>query len=381
VGIDPKSKIHFPPIFCPTSIEEFSRTFIRKPEIEVHVEKARMNYKQLGAHMLIVLFILLAVAPITLSQPQLAITVATEKHDYHYRQLVKIYGNVTYQGALVADGLVAIQTTFPHSLEGHNVTRTVPANATPTEDWVIEVTSIITTDSNGNPQTTFSNGGYAWFEVNIKNNADFGNKTVLYTLTLCDSDSTPFKFHWVRLIISAGANFTERVRLDLNGYDGGTWVSTGSAKAYANVYTNFPSMGGYPYSPEKSATFTITSTSMQTTTAKTTDTQTASSYNSYHAAIRIPPNVPLGTYNITVSAYYRGFKDTYTTVTFDREYEMRGDVIFNHKIDIFDIVAVATAYGKKGGLPRWNPEADLDANGKVDIFDVVKVATNYGKVY
>jgi hypothetical protein len=345
------------------------------------VEKARMSHKQLGATMLVALVILLAVAPVTLSQPQLAITVTTKKHDYHYRQLVEIFGDVTYEGTLVADGLVAIQTTFPHGLEGHNATRTVPANATPTEDWEIEITSITTTDPDGNPQSTFNKGGNAWFEVNITNNAEFGDRVVLYTLTLCDSDSTPFKFHWVRVTIPAGGNFVERVRLDLNGYDGGTWVSTGSARAYANVYSNWPSMGGYPYSPEKSAAFTITSTSMQTTTAKTTETQTASSYHSYQAAIRLPPNVPPGTYAITVSAYYRGFRNANATTSFDREYEMKGDIVFNRKVDIFDIVTVATAYGTNGGVPKWNPEADLVANGKVDIFDVVTVASNYGKEY
>jgi hypothetical protein len=340
-----------------------------------------MSRKQLGAHMLIALVILLALAPITLSQSQLAVTVATEKPDYHYRQLVKIFGNVTYEGALVADGLVAIQTTFPHSLEGQNVTRTVPANAIPTENWAINITSFMTTDSNGNPQSTFSKGGNAWFAVNITNNDQFGNKTVLYTLTLCDSDSTPFQFHWVRVTLLAGTFFSERVRLDLNGYDGGTWVSTGTAEAYANVYSTWPSMGGYPYSPEKSAAFTITSTSMQDTQAKTAETQTMSSYHSYQTAIRLPPNVPPGTYTITASAYYRGSKNANAATTFNREYEMQGDIIFNHKIDISDIVVIATAYGTHGGVPKWNPEADLDANGKVDILDIVIIAGNYGKTY
>lgn len=333
---------------------------------------------------LLALITLFIMAPVAFSQPQLAITVTTGKSEYHYRQLVNVYGNVTYFDQLVDEGLVALQITFPHSLEGFNATRTVPANATPTESWAIEITSFKTTDSNGNTQTSFGIGGYAWFEVTIWNNDDFGNKTVLYALTLCDSDSTPFKFHWVRVTIQAGTNFTERVRIDLNPYDGGTWLSTGTAKAYANVYTNWPSMGGYPYCPEKSAAFTITSTGMQTTASTTsaaTSATTASSYNSYQAAIRLPPNIPLGIYTITASAYYNGFGDTYTTTAFNREYELKGDIMYNRKVDIFDVVAAASAYGTKGGVPLWNPEADLDANGKVDIFDIVTVASNYGETY
>jgi hypothetical protein len=330
------------------------------------------------------LIILFFTAHPVLLQSQLEVTVTTQTKNYHYRQLVNVYGNVTYNDELVSNGLVALQITFPHSLEGFNVTRTVPANATPTENWKIEIASFSSTNSEGDPQTIFSKGGDAWFQVTIQNNEDFGDETILYTLTLCDSDSTPFKFHWVRTTIPAGGNFNELVRIDLNAYNGGTWVSTGIAKAYANVYTTWPSMGGSPYSPEKSAAFTITSSSLQTIATAPSPTipaQTASNYNSYQASIRLPPAIPLGTYTITASAYYRGSTHSWTTTTFDREYELKGDIIYNRRIDIFDVVAVASAYGTKGGVPNWNPEADLDANGKVDIFDVVTVAGNYGVVY
>jgi hypothetical protein len=335
---------------------------------------------------LIALLILLAVAPATQAQPQLAITVSPEKRHYHYRQLVSVYGNVTYLGELVDEGLVAIQITFPHSLQGFNATRTVPANATPADDWQVETISIMTTNSEGDPQTSFTKGGDAWFKVTLRNNLAFVNRTVLYVLSLYDSDSTPFKVHWARVTILPESTFTELVRLDLNGYDGGNWVSTGTAHAYANVYTDWPSMGGSPYCPEQSAAFTIVATGTQVT-GLTTPTETAagittlSSYNSYQAAVRLPPNIPIGTYNVTASAYYNGIRDTYTSTTFARDYEMPGDIIFNRKVDIFDVVAVASAYGTQGGAPTWNPEADLDANGKVNIFDVVIIAGNYGKTY
>ena len=338
------------------------------------------------ACMLLALITLFITLPVTFSQPQLSITLDTEKINYHYRQLVSIYGNVTYFDVPVEEGLVALQITFPHGSAGFNATRTVPANATPTDDWEVEIVSVRTLDGNGDPQTIFSKGGNAWFEVEVHNNSVFGNKTVLYTLTLFDSDSTPFKSHMVRATIQAGTSFTDRVRMDLNGYDGGAWVSTGTAKAHASVYTNWPSMGGYPYCPEKSATFTITSTDLQTTTlpeSAATPAQTASYYNSYQAAIRLPPDIPLGTHIITASAYYNSFT-AYTNTSFEREYEMKGDILYNRKVDIFDIVAAASAYNTKGGLPRWNPEADLPLptpNGKVDIFDIVAVSSNYGKTY
>ena len=349
--------------------------------------KVEMLKKPL-ASILLAIVILFLVTHTALSQPELEITVTTQKKSYHYRQMVNVYGNVTYDDVLVEDGLVALQITFPHSLEGFNATRTVPANATPSQTWTIEIISVTTVDSSGNPQTVFNKGGNAWFKVITRNNDPFENITVLVTLTLCDVDSTPFKFHWLRITVPAGTNLTEMVRLDLDSYDGGNWVSTGTANAYANVYSTWPSMGGYPFCPEKSAAFTITSTAMQTIATPptapapaTTPAPTASSYNSYHASIRLPPNLPLGTYTITVSAYSRGFKNVYTTTTFNRDYELPGDVVYNRKVDIFDIVAVAAAYGTKGGIPNWNPEADFDKNGQVNVFDVVIVAGNYGVTY
>jgi hypothetical protein len=60
---------------------------------------------------------------------------------------------------------------------------------------------------------------------------------------------------------------------------------------------------------------------------------------------------------------------------------LRGDIVFNRKIDIFDLVKVATSYGTQGGNSRWNPEADVVPNGIINIFDIVTVATLYGKTY
>lgn len=343
--------------------------------------------KRTLASLLLAIITLFLMTQTVLSQPELEITVTTPKKSYHYRQMVNVYGNVTYNDVLVEDGLVALQITFPHSLEGFNATRTVPANATPSQAWTIETIAVTTVDSSGNPQTVFNKGGNAWFRITVRNNDPFENITVLLTLTLCDVDSTPFKFHWLRTTIPAGTDLIEMVRLDLNGYDGGNWVSTGTAKAYANVYSTWPSKGGYPFCPEKSAAFTIASAGMQTTTLPgaaapaSTPAPTASSYNSYQASIRLPPNIPLGTYTITVSAYSRGFKNVYTTTTFNRDYELLGDIVYNRKVDIFDIVVVAAAYGTKGGIPNWNPEADFDKNGQVNVFDVVIVAGSYGVTY
>lgn len=347
-----------------------------------------MQAEKVSACLILALISTLVIAPITLSQSIfLKVTVTTEKSAYHYRQLIRIYGNVTYEGALVEEGLVGLQVQAPN--DRTMALRTVPANTTPSDSWAIEITSFMSTDSDGDPKDTFEKDSWAWFKVSIRNNNSFGNKTVLLTITLCDVDSTPFQLHWLTTVIDAQATLTEMPRLLVGAYDGGDWVSTGGATAYANVYTDWPLNDGYPYSPEKSANFMITSGSGLSSLSTSSVLPTSDNgYNSYEAAIRLPPQTPLGTCTIIASAYYNGHKDAFDTTTFDREYEMLGDIVFNRKIDIFDIVIIAAAYGTQGGDILWNPEVDITsastfehADGKVNLYDVVLVSGRYGTEY
>jgi len=300
---------------------------------------------------------------------------------------VNIYGNVTFEGELVEEGLVGLQLQDPNNRTV--ALRTVPANRTPSQSWSIEITSVLPTDYEGNPQNSFVKGNDGWFKISLKNNDPFGSKNILLVITLCDFDSTPFRIHWVEKILAGGETLTEMVRLSISAYDGGDWVSTGNATVYANVFTDWPVNGGYPYSPEKSAVFTITSTSGAISTSTISASQAMEdNYHSYEVSIRLPPQAPLGIYTITASAYYQGFNDAFNTVVFSREYEMLGDILYNRKIDIYDIVVAATAYGTQGGSTLWNPEADLtsknkpeEADGKVDLYDVVYVTGKYGTTY
>lgn len=58
---------------------------------------------------------------------------------------------------------------------------------------------------------------------------------------------------------------------------------------------------------------------------------------------------------------------------------IHGDVDGNSEVDIFDIVAIAGAYGSEEGDPTYNPNYDIDGDGDVDIFDIVAAAGHYGE--
>jgi parallel beta-helix repeat protein len=58
-----------------------------------------------------------------------------------------------------------------------------------------------------------------------------------------------------------------------------------------------------------------------------------------------------------------------------------GDLNYDGKVDIDDIVEAALAFGSYPGHPRWNPIADVNQDDHVDIDDLILIAMNFGKSY
>jgi hypothetical protein len=69
-------------------------------------------------------------------------------------------------------------------------------------------------------------------------------------------------------------------------------------------------------------------------------------------------------------------------------YHILGDVDFDGKVSLTDLVLLANAYGTtpaSGGTPgvwhAWNPNADIDGNGVVGLSDLTILAFYYGQHY
>ena len=58
-----------------------------------------------------------------------------------------------------------------------------------------------------------------------------------------------------------------------------------------------------------------------------------------------------------------------------------GDLNFDGKVSLTDLVTLANAYGSKPGDKNWNPNADIDGNGVVGLSDLVILAQHYGQHY
>lgn len=56
-----------------------------------------------------------------------------------------------------------------------------------------------------------------------------------------------------------------------------------------------------------------------------------------------------------------------------------GDLNGDGVVDINDIAVAGLAFGSFPGHPRWNPIVDVNKDNKIDIYDLVIIATNFGK--
>lgn len=238
-------------------------------------------------------------ANLTLAQNSLKVTIQTDKASYQLRELVNMYGNVTYNDNLVDAGLVAIQVEDPNKTI---VIRTIPANTTPNQDWNIQIMSFIPCDDLGNPKTIFQRGKWATFKVTVKNNLPIAQK-ILVVINVYDSTMIPIEISAVQFEMSPGGIdvFMPSIWIE-------EWATTGNATAYANVYSDWPKNDGYPYCPEKTTTFQIVSFEGESPKTEKQEFEIIETNASYQAFFRLSPGPPPGVYHIYVTALHRGWK-------------------------------------------------------------------------
>ena len=62
------------------------------------------------------------------------------------------------------------------------------------------------------------------------------------------------------------------------------------------------------------------------------------------------------------------------------KYFITGDIKYDCKVDVFDLISVAMIFGSGEGDPDYSGLMDLNIDGKINIFDIVLVALNFGNV-
>jgi hypothetical protein len=333
---------------------------------------------------LLLITIIALTSSLTLAGSLLKVTVVTDQTLYTYRAKVQVKENLTLSGTPV-NGLVGIEVNSLNvsyeSSYAHMVARTV-GTLPPNLGYNITIVSVKTTNSNGTLKTSFTRGTTAYINVTVINHSAY-ERPVLITVLAADSDSTPITsevLSYFQTPLAGGGEISYTAQFYID-----TWVSPGPAMLYANTYSNWPSVGGFPYTAEKKFNFTILRGGAPASTVSNQQIDTASapaiqSTGVYNVSFRLPPYAPQGLYSVNATAWSQEFSANAST-EFTLARQMLGDINFDHRINILDVVAVTTIYGASSGSANWNPQCDVHPDGVINILDIVVVTSKYGETY
>jgi hypothetical protein len=121
----------------------------------------------------------------------------------------------------------------------------------PRDALSINITSIVPCNQIGQPVSSFAQGTMAYANVTLSSNSMYP-EPLLLTINAYDSNASGMGvMSFQGPLAPEGTTFTLGFPIPNN-------ATVGTAKLYANALTDWPSKGGVPYSPERTATFQIT---------------------------------------------------------------------------------------------------------------------------
>jgi len=292
-----------------------------------------------------------------------------------YKGLVKIAGNVTYEGELVQNGLIGIQVEN-HPLNPSQsktvVMRTLPLNANQSLPFSLRILSLLPVDDYGNPKPSTKRGTYLWVNMTVKNKG-LSPREAYLCITLADSGLVPLCVEKAIITMPAGAIniFMPRAYIP-------KWAAVGTAYIYGNIYNSWPKDGGDPVCSEKISNFDIEQPSSMSPPQPTQN-------GTYEMNFRLRPDMAWGTCQVNASAWspsaggYTGYSSA------DIEYWLPGDFNKDCDVDLYDAVGLLQRYGAKQGTPSYNevydiamPPTPCHADGVIGIYDAVLMLTCYG---
>jgi len=311
----------------------------------------------------------LLISLIAYATSTLTITATTDKQTYNVGETVKISGNLTLNGTLVPDALVAVQVDDPKG-SLHTI-RTCFTGSPSVGNLTIEVLQVYLSDEMGKPRSSVSRGKLAYFTIIWRNNDNVSHEASI-TLNLYYGNAVPF-LAFVPFTGEVPANKTQNMTATVPIP---TDASVGDATVYAAAFTSLPKYGGLAYCPEKSSIFTITAssgTTFPTGGPLVTPQSAEGTYDLIFNLLRTGGK--LGNYAIYATCQHQG-KQAAATNTF--KVVLVGDLNIDGVVDMKDITTILRAYGSTPGQPKWNPNCDVNGDGIVDMKDITIVLRNYG---
>jgi hypothetical protein len=316
--------------------------------------------------------------------PTLVLTLETDKTTYNVGETVQINGALYYDwggnlNPIPVEDIVALQINYP-STYGLYLLRTLSTGSLQYKTWDVEILQLTPCDESGNPKSSFKRGTIAHFKIEWKNNDNTAHYTRII-FALYYANNQPF----ATFAPISGTLDPNRTEMAIIPVPISSDAVTGPAKIYASAISDWIAQNGYPYCPEKSAEFTITSStgsvipSTSTKTATTYQSQTTTDTVStvYNLNITIPTTgAYIGDYSIYVSSRLLGERQATNTTTF--KVILLGDINGDLAVTIADYQLLKKAIPSTPGNPNWNPKADLNGDNKVDIKDYAIIKQNVG---
>jgi hypothetical protein len=242
------------------------------------------------------------------------------------------------------------------------VTRTVNTGQNPQTPLLAEVNSVYSSDLSGNPVSTVTKNGLAYFKATVSN-YDLASRTILVTLNIYDSNNVVLSQVSAEIPIPA----RDTTSFIISAFIPPGAVS-GTAVVFADAYTAWPNAGGVPYCPEISATFNINSP------GGSPPSTPSGNQGVYSLIFKLPQRASVGSYTVYTSAARDGITASQSTsFTVIQPGDFNGDAI----LDFSDTTTYVKNYLKYNAQQPWNPAADLDHDGDVDFVDT----TAYVKAY
>lgn len=301
----------------------------------------------------------------------LDIILYTTKPSYWLGDATPTYGYLEANGSTVHDGIVCLEIDTPQSnfSNSHPILfRTLPTDNFVHSPQAIEITQLYSSDLVGN-RKNLTRGVLGYFDVNITNH----NGTQLaYTLTVTAFDSAKGVIDSSALSTTIRANTIAYTRLP---FYLPSKTPTGTAIAFANVFTKFPRNGGTQIAWEKNCTFTILDPNLPNNATGIPPNLGGSYKGQFFTNYTIPKYQPWGNYTLYASASYaRTIATTQKTVLMKVP-----DVNNDGKVNILDLISVTQKIGWTG-TPGSIPQ-DVNADGRVNVLDLIIVASWLGYSY
>ena len=308
---------------------------------------------------------------------ELNLSVATDMPFYSPGQLVHVFGNLTKDDQTNVTCLVGLELVPPSENPFKKIFRTLKTGNESVSEGPMLILEAFPSDEGGNPKNIFKRTGYTFFNCYI-HIINFSNETVdsvYITVNIFDQD---LRLLGARVEVYTDQHPQDEIEIIPQIFIP-EWATLGNATVYVNLFSNFPSLSGYPYCREKTALFNIVDPSGGGADVEAQTTSIAWNGNgTYSTTFRMPSvNCELGNHTAYVSTRYEGQLAT-NHATF--EVKVSGDIYLDGRVDWKDLLILARAYGSSIGEPGYVPEADFNSDGKIDWKDLLTLALNYGSI-